>query len=205
MLYVPSLLQGLLSPPHKAWQGQGSVALVADPVTLSQPREFPSSAQGWEEEGIVLQRACLAGCLSSCPNGMGFIALPAPSLKITQLKLVRKIYAFQQAPCFQPAQQRCPDTAQKYLCNRNRRSAPRSQGPSQTQPGVLAPLCALNARLARGLLAARLARFTPLFRSCGSNLPACASAGHQQHVGSPTGSQTSLVHVWLKQIPQKAG
>lgn len=94
----------------------------------------------------MLQRACLAGCLSSSPNGMGFIALPALSLKITQLKLVRKIYAFQQAPCFQPAQQPSPDTAQKYLCNRNRRSAPRSQRPSQTQPGVLAPLCALNAR-----------------------------------------------------------
>lgn len=94
----------------------------------------------------MLRRACLAGCLSSSPNGMGFIALPALSLKITQLKLVRKIYAFQQAPCFQPAQQPSPDTAQKYLCNRNRRSAPCSQGPSQTQPGVLAPLCALNTR-----------------------------------------------------------
>lgn len=35
MPYVPSLLGGLLSPPHKAWQGQGSVALVAAPVTLA--------------------------------------------------------------------------------------------------------------------------------------------------------------------------
>jgi len=77
-----------------------SAAVVAVPAILallSQPGDSLLSIRHVDrrKSGLMLQRASPAGCHSSSPNGIGFIRLPALSLKITPVKLAREIYAFQ--------------------------------------------------------------------------------------------------------------
>lgn len=91
MLYLLSLLGGFSSPPSRSLAETGH-------GFSSQPMDFLCMAQGmWAgRRGDLCSREPIL--LADAPpalNGTGFVAPPALSLKITQLKLARKIYAFQ--------------------------------------------------------------------------------------------------------------
>ena len=95
----PAYKRDFQALPPKAWQRCCCPCYPFTFVTAWGISLHGSGHIGSMKRALLLQRVRLAGCYSSSRNGMGFIALPALSLKITQMKLVRKIYAFQQVHC----------------------------------------------------------------------------------------------------------
>lgn len=100
VLYLPSLLGGLTSPPSHSMAeiGCGCFSCYSCyAIGLVIAQGLPSHSIGHvarRKRGLKLQRVHLACWQSSSPNGIGFIALPALSLKITHGSWLERLMPF---------------------------------------------------------------------------------------------------------------